>query len=274
VSDYFGYTNTYTSVDTLEPGQAYWVKTLGGGKLYLSGLTRLARQESSPKEALKEMNSIKVTDKNGVSQTLYFGSVNESKYRASYYEMPPIGFKEMFDVRFSTQRYAEAVPEKLENTREYPINIQASAYPLTISWNIKANNTHSFTLKETGLSKQTLNSEGKIVINKPVQSLTLEAANREVLPTQFSLSGNYPNPFNPSTKFVVAVPKTALVDIVVYDILGKKVRTLIHEEKEAGYHAIEWNGLSDDGAATPSGVYFVRMVSEKFNAVQKIMMLK
>ncbi len=273
-SSYFGYTNTYNSVDTLEPGQAYWVKTVGGGKLYISALTVLARQALSRKEILNEMNSLKITDKNGISQTLYFGSVDESKYSASYYEMPPVGFDGMFDVRFGTQRYAESIPAKLENIRAIPIDINASAYPLTISWNVKSNGPNAFVLNESGENKQALDGEGKITISKVLKSLSLEVSSREVLPTQFSLSGNYPNPFNPSTKFVVAVPKTALVGIVVYDILGRQVRTLVNEQKLAGYHTIEWNGLSDDGGAAPSGVYFVRMISEKFNTTQKIMMLK
>jgi hypothetical protein len=273
-SSYFGYTNTYNSVDTLEPGQSYWVKTAGGGKLYMSALTVLARQTSSRKDILNEMNSLKITDKNGISQTLYFGSVDESKYSASYYEMPPVGFDDMFDVRFGTQRYAESIPAKLDNIRAIPIDINASAYPLTISWNVKSNGPNAFVLNESGKNKQALDGEGKITISKVVKSLSLEVSSREVLPTQFSLSGNYPNPFNPSTKFVVAVPKTALVGIVVYDILGRQVRTLVNEQKSAGYHTIEWNGLSDDGGIAPSGVYFVRMVSEKFNTTQKIMMLK
>jgi flagellar hook assembly protein FlgD len=72
----------------------------------------------------------------------------------------------------------------------------------------------------------------------------------------------------------VAVPKAAMVEIVVYNILGQKVRTLVNEVKPAGYHTIEWNGKSDVGSIVPSGVYFMRMVSGSFTKVNKLLMLK
>ena len=90
----------------------------------------------------------------------------------------------------------------------------------------------------------------------------------------FALGQNYPNPFNPTTRLKIAVPQTARVEIVVFDILGRKVKTLVNDETPAGYHIIEWNGTNDQNLPVGTGVYFVRMVSEKFNAVRKIMMMK
>ena len=94
------------------------------------------------------------------------------------------------------------------------------------------------------------------------------------IPQTFALSQSYPNPFNPSAKFVVSVPEKSEVELVVYDILGKKVRTLVYGEQPAGNHIIEWNGLSDNNLAVTSGIYFVRMISGEFSAVQKIMLIK
>jgi flagellar hook assembly protein FlgD len=113
-----------------------------------------------------------------------------------------------------------------------------------------------------------------MVINKPSASLALLASDVNALPTEFSLGNNYPNPFNPTTKFVVAVPKAANVDIVVFDILGRKVRTLMSGETAAGYHTIEWNGLTDDYSPAASGIYFIRMMSGKFSDTKKMMLMK
>jgi pectinesterase len=93
-------------------------------------------------------------------------------------------------------------------------------------------------------------------------------------PQRFALSQSYPNPFNPSTKFVVSVPRKSEVELMVYDILGKKVRTLMYGDQSPGNHIIEWNGLSDNNTEVTTGVYFVRMISGEFNAVQKIMLIK
>jgi hypothetical protein len=270
-SYYFGYSNSYFPTDSVRPGKGYWVKTSSAGKLYLNSTGLLSKTELSPVELVKQLQSLTITDKNGYNQTLYFGSNADKNIDVTRYELPPVA-PEGLDVRFASNRMVEVLPEKIENNKTLPISIKSSAYPITISWNVKDGST--YTLKDGASLKQSLIGEGKLVLSKPVSSLFIEVSNKGELPTEFSLSANYPNPFNPSTKFVLAVPKTAVVEIVVYDILGRKVKSLLNEEKSAGYHTIEWNGLTEENTSAPSGVYFVRMVSEKFSAVRKIMMMK
>jgi len=60
----------------------------------------------------------------------------------------------------------------------------------------------------------------------------------------------------------------------VYDILGREVRTLLDEERSAGYHTIEWNGLTNQNVTATSGIYFVRMIVDNFSAVQKIVLMR
>jgi hypothetical protein len=275
ISSYYKYTTGYNATDTLFPGKGYWIKSSVAGKLYLDASAMAAvKQTASPVNVTEEMNTLTITDKNGNKQTLYFGSVKDTKVNAAHFEMPPLGPEGSFDVRFMSQRYAELIPSNIENVLEYPININTSAYPVTLSWQIKETGSHTFTLRDAAGSKQTLNGEGAMVVTKPSAIVTLLASDRNLLPTEFALGKNYPNPFNPTTKFVVAVPRTANVDIVVFDILGRKVRTLMNGETAAGYHMIEWNGLTEDHAPAASGIYFVRMMSGTFNETAKIMLMK
>jgi hypothetical protein len=188
--------------------------------------------------------------------------------------MPPFGPEGSFDVRFASQRYVEVIPSTIEKISEYPINIHASAYPVTLAWKMKETNTHTYILRNGINSKQTLGGEGTMVVTAPSTSITLLASDQNVMPIEFALGKNYPNPFNPTTKFVVAVPKTANVEIVVFDLLGRKVRTLLAGETAAGYHTVEWNGLADDSSPVASGIYFVRMISGTFNETTKIMLMK
>jgi len=74
------------------------------------------------------------------------------------------------------------------------------------------------------------------------------------IPDVYFLSNNYPNPFNPTTLFKYGLPEDAHVVFEVYDVLGRKVETLLNEKQPAGYHEITWNG---DHIA--SGMYFVRI---------------
>ena len=75
----------------------------------------------------------------------------------------------------------------------------------------------------------------------------------------FSLSQNYPNPFNPTTTIRYRVPESNFVELVIYNTLGHKVRTLIRDEKSAGSHEVVWDGRDDRGQQTASGLYFYQL---------------
>ncbi len=89
------------------------------------------------------------------------------------------------------------------------------------------------------------------------------------IPRQFSLKQNYPNPFNPATTINYSVPKSSLVIIKVYDILGREVETLLNETKRAGNYSLEFNA-----GKLSSGVYFYRMQAGSFAAVKKLILMK
>jgi beta-glucuronidase len=93
-------------------------------------------------------------------------------------------------------------------------------------------------------------------------------------PEHFSLQQNYPNPFNPETKIKFTVPNVGTrhaVSLRIYDILGREVATLVNEEKPAGEYEISFN--SDDYGLS-SGVYFYKLVIDKFFDVKKMVLLK
>ena len=77
-------------------------------------------------------------------------------------------------------------------------------------------------------------------------------------PLTFKLEQNYPNPFNPSTKINWQSPVSSRQVLKVYDVLGNEIVTLVNEEKEAGYHSVEFDASSANGGL-PSGVYFYRL---------------
>lgn len=94
------------------------------------------------------------------------------------------------------------------------------------------------------------------------------------MPTTFAISQNYPNPFNPTTTFKYQLPEVSDVKLIIYNILGQKVRTLINRSVEPGYHTIEWNGLNDTGNQVATGLYISRFQAGKYVKTMKMMMLK
>jgi len=95
----------------------------------------------------------------------------------------------------------------------------------------------------------------------------LEAKNTNLL-------ANYPNPFNPSTTISFGVNEPAEVSIDIFNVRGQKVRSLVSGMYGVGVHNVVWNGLSDDGRAVGSGVYFYRMVAGDYSGVKKMLLLK
>ena len=86
---------------------------------------------------------------------------------------------------------------------------------------------------------------------------------------KFSLSQNYPNPFNPTTSINFSIPKTGLVTLKVYDILGKEIATLVNEVKNTGSYTVEFNGSN-----LPSGTYFYRLEASDNLDVKKMVLIK
>ncbi|HEY6906777.1 MAG TPA: YCF48-related protein [Ignavibacteriaceae bacterium] len=89
----------------------------------------------------------------------------------------------------------------------------------------------------------------------------------------FSLAQNYPNPFNPSTRINYRISRDGLVRLVVYDILGREVTTLVNEYRQAGEYTAEFNVSSSENIL-PSGIYFYRLQSSEHSMVKKMILLR
>jgi hypothetical protein len=93
--------------------------------------------------------------------------------------------------------------------------------------------------------------------------------NAASVPTYYVLRQNYPNPFNPSTTIEFTIPKTGFVTLIIYDILGKKVATLVSETLTAGSYEYQW-----DASGLASGVYFYRLEAGQFSQTKKLLLLR
>lgn len=94
------------------------------------------------------------------------------------------------------------------------------------------------------------------------------------LPSTFNLSQNYPNPFNPITTIRFELPYRTNVALVIYNILGRHVTTLIDGSHSHGTYEVTWDGRNNDGRQVTSGVYFYRLETESYSATKKLMLLR
>jgi len=94
------------------------------------------------------------------------------------------------------------------------------------------------------------------------------------LPLEFGIRGNYPNPFNPATSVKFAIDKPGRIELEVFDILGRQVKTLASEFKLPGVYEVVWDSKDNVGQQVASGIYFVRLVSGGQKSVMKMTLLR
>lgn len=103
---------------------------------------------------------------------------------------------------------------------------------------------------------------------------TSASVSQNNIPNNFRLKNNYPNPFNPVTKIDFQVQLKSEVSLIVYDIKGNHVKTLINDEKSVGEHFIEWNGMDEMGQSVASGQYFYQLKVGDLFSTKKMILLK
>ncbi len=96
----------------------------------------------------------------------------------------------------------------------------------------------------------------------------------EKLPDKTDLLPAWPNPFNPVTNIKYSLATDGNVNLVVYDIMGRVVTTLLQEKQQAGQYTCIWSGTTDGGGAAPSGVYFILLRTENLSRSQKVVLVK
>ncbi|MBT7901761.1 MAG: T9SS type A sorting domain-containing protein, partial [Candidatus Marinimicrobia bacterium] len=100
------------------------------------------------------------------------------------------------------------------------------------------------------------------------------AINENMIPDTYVLHQNYPNPFNPITMLRYDLPKDALVNITIYDMLGREVRTLVNTTQDAGFKSVIWNATNNQGMSVSSGVYIYSIEAGEFTQTKKMVLLK
>ncbi len=128
-------------------------------------------------------------------------------------------------------------------------------------------------------------SDGLESIESDTRTLTIVtgalSAFDEVIPKDFALMGNYPNPFNPETQIRIEMPVRAELTIVISDILGREINRLGNQVYSSGIHGLSWDGKSFSGNQVPSGIYFYEVIANDlssgknlFRASNKMVLMK
>lgn len=254
----FGYTNTtgYTEATELLPGYAYWLKLTQVAQINLPDPTFRPAEKLAGNDEKEKFGKIIITDMAGRTYTLYAGA---EKTVLNKYELPPVPFADMFDVRYSSGRYVEQLGASHKEIKmqgvEYPVSIRAEGFALKV-------------MDESGkvINVNLKDGESASINNSSISKLIVTT---ETIPLEFALEQNYPNPFNPTTTIRFAIPEVTNVKLTIYNILGERVTELINQQMEPGYYNYVW-----DAGNVASGLYMYEVRTDKNNAVKKMMLLK
>ena len=141
-------------------------------------------------------------------------------------------------------------------------------------------NANGISSKDIQLSLNVSGNSGnvnitKIILNdQSVPDITIMNGKDFEIPTRYDLIGSYPNPFNPSTKIVFQTPENSNVSIEIYNILGRKIKTLINGEISIGDHNIIWDGKDENNKTVSAGIYYCYMKAGSFTKMIKLNFVK
>jgi hypothetical protein len=256
---YYGYLGAYAPADTLLPGRGYWVKVNQPGSLILT-----SAPVAQPRSAVAEIafpNRLIVTDALGNSQTLSFGAMENPEISSARFELPPVPPQGAFDARFASQKYAQVLPSDLRTLTDYPVHIQAGAYPVTVEWVTDAQSHlhYAIVVNNAGVERIHPLSAGASVRleNGSGQEVRLRVSPSPVVPERYALGQNYPNPFNPTTTFVFSLPQESRVTLRLFNVLGQEIRSLFSEETMgAGSYSTVF-----DAGDLASGMYYYEITA-------------
>ncbi len=94
------------------------------------------------------------------------------------------------------------------------------------------------------------------------------------IPNEFKLHSAYPNPFNPSTTIQFDIPEDSFVSLNVFDMMGRKIKTLLNDKISAGRRSITWDGTNNLNQVVSAGTYFYMISTSNYKSTKKLILLK
>ena len=175
----------------------------------------------------------------------------------------------LYKLTITLNYFGTSYTNEYENIADTTYGVSAYEYAILMTnlnlsrWNI------DYTIEGTD-GEYTVNSEnGEFVLDNT--SLSID---NDIMPKEFVLYQNYPNPFNPITSLRYDLPNDGLVNITIYDMMGRIVKTLVNSSQTAGFKYVQWNATNDRDEPVSAGLYLYTIQAGEFRQTRKMVLLK
>ena len=210
-------------------------------------------------DRLKNSSSISFNGK-----TLYFDAIVPEAEELSY-SLPPVPPAGAFDVRYSNDLIYTGSTGNIAVMNPYG--------ELNVSYHIAGNSKWILTSAAGDIFE--LSGSGHFSIPDIENAeFTLAKSVNSFEPVTFGLQGSYPNPFNPTTTIHYSLETEGLTSLIVYDMMGREVKSLVSGYLTPNHYSVVWNGKDNVDRTVPSGIYLYRLTSGEFTDMKKVMLLK
>ncbi len=263
---FYGFNGTYVNVGYLEPGEGYWVNASSAGDITMN--TDLVNRTNGLRHVLeKQANTLRVIPLGTEIEPriLYFGTKVSESERQKFSlppvpPAPPVGESaSLFDVRFSNNSRLCGDSDEL--------NVVTNSDFIRIEFEVKNNEVWKL-FDETGYGYN-ISDNGRIELPGGVSKYRLIRSEENSQPEGYVIHPAFPNPFNLVTTISYVLQFDVDISLVIYDMLGKKIKELVIGHKLKGSHKIIW-----DASGESAGIYFVCLTAGKYHNTQKVVLLK
>lgn len=267
VHEYVG--GTYQPTSMLIPALGYWIHASQAGEITMALASAQAPAAPSQpplvREEPEEQFDRIVFSRNGVSQAIYIAGYALTPAQKERYLVPPKAPAPVIDVR-TPDGY------KISDKEEIPLNLTAGQFPVSVTLSLQEGSTGRYRLLGIAENEEVVYDlkPGKpLLIEKSHPKMVLKQIEGNVASLENNLFPNYPNPFNPSTTIRYELDSRVQVNLEVYDVLGRKIQTLVNEVQQPGRYTVNFNG-----SRLSSGMYFIRINAGDFTRIQKMTLIK
>ena len=207
-------------------------------------------------------------EKDGINAALFLNGQESKKYSSDFRSIDAING--VWDLQILSEQNIDNIELMAKDIISLPNEISIAI--LDVQRRVVFTNIFSRKIIFDNIGR--LEYEFKVVVGESGYVDQMIKDLLEVIPNNFSLSKNYPNPFNPITNLDFSIPKRSNVTLRVFNMMGQEVVTLINEKKSYGNYSTSWNGLDSKGVNVASGVYFAELRNRDERKITKMLLLK